>query len=177
MKFQSFCCHFVAFVLLFVADQGLLSSLARASSAPVPEHPQRAGTDAVSNIPACCALPTIRGVGMSVEFDAQLHTRIGAQFQGESVLPVGPFSASEKLAGDNSIWENFNRAGWQCSAVHDSMGVGKVLVVTGRQAAWIKRVAVTMYNSFPHIAVFDVASPTTAILRSRPPDGQMALSS
>lgn len=157
MKFQSFCCPFLAFALLFVPDHGLLSSLARASSAPMAAHSHFAAKAPDANIAARLALPAIRGAGITVEFDAQLHTRIGAQFPGESILPIGPFSTSEKLASDNSVWENFKRTDWHCSTVHDALGAGKMLVVAGRQGAWIKHVTVTVYDAFPDVAVFDVA--------------------
>jgi hypothetical protein len=44
-----------------------------------------------------------------------LHTQIGAWFQGETVIPIGPFSTSEKLAGDGSARENFKRTDRHCS--------------------------------------------------------------
>ncbi len=72
----------------------------------------------------------------------------------ETVL--GPFSASETLTTAGKVWTDFPLASQKQEPVHDAFGQGTRLTVEGKAGALTKKVAVTVYDDFPAMALFDV---------------------
>src|SRR5271165_2651017 len=99
--------------------------------------------------------PQIEGKLIRVEFDHNLHTRVVPLFT-PATKPLVPFSASETLAGATRTWSNFSLASAQTDQVSDAFGPGQRLTVTGKDGTLQKKVAVTIYNDFPSMAVFEV---------------------
>ncbi len=96
------------------------------------------------------------GKNVSVEFDAELHSRIVAHFTGKD-LPIGPMSASETVTVNGKIISDFGQVSQHTEDVHDKLGNGKRLVVTGKAETLQKTVSATVYDDFPSAIVFNVA--------------------
>jgi alpha-galactosidase len=97
----------------------------------------------------------VSGHGIRVEFDARLHSRVVATFEGRETV-LGRFSASETVSvagaelGDFALIEKAERE------VTDTFGRGRRLTVSGRAAGLRKTVSVTAYEDFPAAAVVQV---------------------
>jgi alpha-galactosidase len=101
------------------------------------------------------ALPQIQGEHLRVEFDRNLRTRVVARFDGAEIK-LGPFVASETVAGGGKTWTAFPLVSQKSGEVHDAFGAGKRLTVTGQSGPLRKEVTVTIYDEFPTMAFLDV---------------------
>ena len=101
----------------------------------------------------------IDGKQISIEFDAQMHSRVFARIGKE--VPVGPMAASETVIVSDKALQDFKLSSQRTEEVHDKLGDGKRLILEGNAGAISKTVAVTIYDSFPGTAVFNVAYKNT----------------
>jgi alpha-galactosidase len=92
---------------------------------------------------------------LRVEFDPYLQTRVIARF-GAKETPLGPFAASESVRTTTGRSSRFSFISQTADTVKDTIGAGRRLTVTGKNRNLTKTVAVTIYNDFPTLAVFDV---------------------
>jgi alpha-galactosidase len=113
-----------------------------------PQSPAQAVVDSSNS-------PQIESKLLRVEFDRRLHTRIVPLFT-PAAKPLVPFSASETLTGATRTWTDFTLTSAQTEQISDVFGQGRRLTVTGKDGTLQKKVAVTIYNDFPSIAVFQV---------------------
>jgi alpha-galactosidase len=90
-----------------------------------------------------------------VEFDARMHGRVVARFDGKST-PLGDFGPSEFVATPESAVQDFALAGQKRENVRDPRGHGRRLTITGKAAGLEKTVAITVYDEFPRMAFFQV---------------------
>jgi alpha-galactosidase len=91
---------------------------------------------------------------LRIEFDHNLHSRVVPLFT--ATKPLVPFSTSEVLLGTDRTWSDFTLSSTQTDHVSDVFGPGQRLTLTGKDGNLRKKVAVTIYNDFPSIAVFEV---------------------
>jgi len=92
---------------------------------------------------------------LRVEFDRKLYSRVVPLFAGAAKRLV-PFSASETVRGVGHGWSDFALTSVHRERVSDVFGAGERLTLTGKSSDLRKKIAVTMYDDFPSIAVFDV---------------------
>jgi alpha-galactosidase len=99
----------------------------------------------------------IGGGNIRIEFDSKMRSRVVAHFD-TSVrdVPVGEFSESEILLGENAVGRDFHLSAHNCRSLVDAIGRGKRLVLTGKSGPLVKTVKVTLYDDFPRLATFDV---------------------
>ena len=95
----------------------------------------------------------IEGKSVSVEFDAQMHSRVTAF----GTTPIGPMTASETVDADGKTLADFALTAQRTEAVHDKLGGGKRLIVEGKSGDLVKTVSVEVYDEFPTAAVFEVS--------------------
>jgi alpha-galactosidase len=95
------------------------------------------------------------GAGLRLEFDGVLHSRVVATGDG-GATELGPFAASESVSVAGAEVDDFAFAGSNTAAVEDTFGRGHRLTVLGRSGGLAKRLAATVYDDFPGVAVFDV---------------------
>jgi len=115
-------------------------------------------------VPAALAAPApareaaaIRGPVIGIVFDAALATRVVARLGGGEI-ELGPFLASEFVRAGGRDIQAFAFSGKQEEPADGEFGRGTRLVVRGRDAGsgLEKRVAVSLYDDFPSVAVFEV---------------------
>jgi alpha-galactosidase len=97
----------------------------------------------------------IESQNIRVEFDAQMHSRVVARFDGKAT-PVGDFGASEFVTTAGAPLQDFPLAGQKTENVRDTRGRGRRLTITGKTGGLEKTVAVTLYDDFPRMAFFQV---------------------
>jgi alpha-galactosidase len=115
-----------------------------------------AGAGAATPGPAPAAVASVSGGSIRVEFDARLWTRIVAVMDGKE-MPLGPFLASERIVVAGRELTDFAVAHHDEQSVEDPLGSGRRLTVVGRTGAGLeKTVAVSVYDSFPRTAFFQV---------------------
>ena len=100
-------------------------------------------------------MATIESQNIRVEFDAQMHSRVVAKFDGKAT-PVGDFGPSEFVTTAASPIQDFALAGQKRENVRDARGHGRRLTITGKAGGLEKTVAVTVYDEFPRMAFFQV---------------------
>jgi alpha-galactosidase len=110
----------------------------------------------------------IQGMNLRIEFDRNLHSRPIARFDNKETV-LGPFTASETVAGADKVVTNFQLISQKHEPVTDAFGAGERLIVTGKSGPLIKAVTVTMYEEFPAMAFFDVqySNASTATLATK----------
>ena len=108
---------------------------------------------AVAEVPT--ARPQIQGGNLRVEFDNRLRSRVIALFDNKETV-LGPFTASETVTTTGKLWTEFVLTSQKQAPIKDAFGEGKRLTIEGKAGALKKSVSVTVYNSFPTMAFFDV---------------------
>jgi alpha-galactosidase len=98
----------------------------------------------------------LQSPSLRIEFDQRMRSRVVARFDGKEI-PLGPFSASETVKGNQRSWQDFAVASQTRERVTDIYGNGEKLTVTGFSGGLRKNVSVTIYDEFPTVAVFDVS--------------------
>jgi alpha-galactosidase len=93
---------------------------------------------------------------LRIEFDSKLHSRVVPLFD-ETAKRLVPFSASETVTGVGRTWSDFTLTASSREHVSDIFGAGERLTLTGASGDLRKKIAVTIYDEFPSIAIFDVA--------------------
>ena len=104
--------------------------------------------------------PNIQSQSLRIEFDPNMRSRVVARMKGREI-PLGAFSASETVTGKERTWYDFAVASQMHERVTDGFGAGEKLTVTGSSGALSKTLAVTIYDDFPNLAVFDVSYTNT----------------
>jgi alpha-galactosidase len=104
---------------------------------------------------ACAAGAVVEGKGIRVEFDARMHSRVVAVFEGNEII-LGPYAASESVRAAGKIVTDFAFADRKQEAVHDALGAGTRFVLTGSAAGLRKTARATAYDEFPGMLVFEV---------------------
>jgi alpha-galactosidase len=102
----------------------------------------------------------IEGKNVRVEFDSQMRSRIIARF-GRKEMPLGPVARSEALRTATGERNHFHLTSQHTDHVKDKIGAGQRLTITAKTGDLTKTVAVTVYNDFPSLAVFDVSYANT----------------
>ncbi len=97
----------------------------------------------------------IESKNLRVEFDPYLRTRVIARFEAKEI-PLGPFAASESVSTPAGRRIRFSLISQTTDSVKDKIGAGQRLTVAGKTGNLVKTVAVTIYDDFPTLAVFDV---------------------
>ncbi|MCJ7815919.1 MAG: alpha-galactosidase, partial [Xanthomonadales bacterium] len=99
---------------------------------------------------------TIISAQTSIEFDALMHSRIGANF-GQPVAIESGFSASEYVIADGRMVTDFPLTGSTIQDTQDLLGKGVRYSMTGVSASSLeKRVELTRYDDFPGMITFRV---------------------
>src|SRR5678809_458301 len=96
---------------------------------------------------ALSALALVQGDGLRLEFDEHMQTRIVATGATEEVL--GPFTASEILRTDTGELGTFMFEERREDAVHDVLGDGVRVTLTGHAGSIAKIVDVSAYQQRP----------------------------
>ena len=98
----------------------------------------------------------IESSSLRIEFDRNMRSRVIARFNGNEV-PIGAFSASETVKGNERSWYNFALASQTRERIADSYGAGEKLGLTGISGGLRKSISIIIYDDFPNLAVFDVS--------------------
>jgi alpha-galactosidase len=106
------------------------------------------------------SLTQIQSPSLRIEFDQSMRSRVVARFDGKEV-PLGAFSASETVKGDQRSWQDFAVISQTHDRVTDAYGKGEKLTLTGVSSVLRKNLSVTIYDDFPNLAVFDVSYTNT----------------
>jgi alpha-galactosidase len=116
-------------------------------------RPDRATTRSTS---VAADLPRIQSPDLRIEFDNNMRSRVVARLNGKEV-PLGAFSASETVKGNERSWDDFALTAESHDRVTDSFGGGERLTLTGKSGVLRKNLSVIIYDEFPNLAVFDVS--------------------
>jgi len=92
---------------------------------------------------------------LQIEFDRRLHSRVIALF-AEAATAFVPFSASETVTAAGRVWSDFALVSSHRQRISDIFGAGEQLTLVGKSKGLRKKIAVTIYDDFPSIAIFDV---------------------
>jgi alpha-galactosidase len=98
----------------------------------------------------------LRGQALAIDFDARLHSRVVALFDGREIV-LGPFSPSETLVMADKELSDFAFERKEEERVADTLGPGQRYRLSGRSGDIEKTVEVTFYDEFPALAVFEVS--------------------
>ncbi|MBI3477705.1 MAG: alpha-galactosidase [Acidobacteria bacterium] len=139
--------YFISVVILAVLPMGVRSTVQPNQSA--------AGAKPVAG-----ESPYIQSQSLRIEFEKNMRSRVVARLKGKEV-PLGAFSASETVQGKDSSWGNFALESQAHERITDGFGGGEKLTLTGASGSLRKILAVTIYDEFPSLAVFDVSYTNT----------------
>jgi alpha-galactosidase len=95
---------------------------------------------------------SVRGVGIRVDFDDRLHSRVVA-LRGDQEVALGPYSPSEGLAVRGGVVEDFPFTSAVDEHAQDAFGSGHRLRLRGETPLLAKTVTATVYDAFPRLAV------------------------
>jgi len=95
------------------------------------------------------------GKFISVVFDEALHSRVVAKIDGREIV-IGDFGPSESLTVAQKEISDFTLVQVNHESVHDAMGAGQRLILTGTAPSLRKSIAVTTYDEFSRMAIFEV---------------------
>lgn len=101
-------------------------------------------------------LPRIESLDLRIEFDNHMRSRVVARLKGKE-NPLGAFSASETVKGNERSWYDFALTSQSHERVTDNFGNGERLNLTGTSGVLRKNLSVIIYDEFPNLAVFDVS--------------------
>lgn len=93
---------------------------------------------------------------LRIEFNQNMHSRVVARLKGKDI-PLGAFSASETVKGNERSWDNFALVSQTHERVTDIYGRGEKLTLVGNSDVLSKTVSVIVYDDFPNLAVFDIS--------------------
>jgi alpha-galactosidase len=116
-------------------------------------RPDRAATRSTS---VAADLPRIQSPNLRIEFDNNMRSRVVARLNGKEV-PLGAFSASETVKGNERSWDDFALTSQSHDRVTDAFGGGEKLTLTGTSSVLRKNLSVVIYDEFPNLAVFDAS--------------------
>src|ERR1035437_2296983 len=112
----------IIFGVLFVVGQATASA-------------DQTATDSVSSA-------HIESSSLRIEFDRNMRSRVVARFNANEV-PIGAFSASETVKGNERSWYNFALASQRRERITDSFGAGEKLSLAGISGGLRKNVSIT----------------------------------
>jgi alpha-galactosidase len=92
---------------------------------------------------------------LRIEFDQKMHSRVVARLEGKEV-PLGAFSASETVKGNEHSWDSFALVSQTHERITDIYGRGEKLTLVGNSDVLSKTLSVILYDDFPNLAVFDI---------------------
>jgi alpha-galactosidase len=95
------------------------------------------------------------GKNIRIEFNEMLHSRVVAKFEGRETA-IGDFAPSESVTVAGKEIRDFALHDVRRGSVRDAMGAGQRVTLTGAAPSLKKIVAVTTYDEFPQMAVFEV---------------------
>jgi alpha-galactosidase len=116
-------------------------------------QPDRAATRSTS---VAADLPRIQSPNLRIEFDSNMRSHVVARLNGKEV-PLGAFSASETVKGNERSWDDFALTSQSHDRVTDGFGGGERLTLSGKSGVLQKNLSVIIYDEFPNLAVFDVS--------------------
>src|SRR3954467_4239811 len=99
--------------------------------------------------------PQIQSQSLRIEFDKHTRSRVIARFNDREI-PLGTFSASETVQGNESTWNDFVLDSEKHEHISDNFGGGEKLTLIGSSGTLRKNLSVSIYDEFPNLAVFDV---------------------
>ncbi|MCS6952709.1 MAG: alpha-galactosidase [Bryobacterales bacterium] len=102
----------------------------------------------------------IESSGIRIEFNDRMHTRITARTDGRET-PLGAFQPSESVSLASGDVKDFVLRRVRSEKIRDRIGPGTRYTLTGDAASLRKTVLVTLYDSFPTMAVFQVSYENT----------------
>ncbi len=97
----------------------------------------------------------VEGKHIRIEFNRLMHTRVVARFDGKDIR-VGDFAPSEFITVSGNNLEDFKLDDQKRETVNDQLGSGQRFIITGIAPSLRKTVAVTCYEDFPYMALFEV---------------------
>jgi alpha-galactosidase len=118
--------------------------------------PLRSDRAATRSTSPATDFPRIQSSNLRIEFDNNMRSRVVARLKGKEV-PLGAFSASETIKGNERSWDDFALTWQSHDRVTDSFGGGERLALTGTSGVLRKNLSVIIYDEFPNLAVFDVS--------------------
>ena len=95
------------------------------------------------------------GRNIRIEFNEMMHSRVVAKFEG-SEIAIGDFAPSESLTVAGKEIRDFALHDVKRETVRDATGAGQRATLVGAAPFLKKIVAVTTYDDFPQMAVFEV---------------------
>ena len=96
----------------------------------------------------------VSGDGIRLDVDAHMRTRVVATSNRD--LALGPYTDSETLLTGGGELRDFSLESREEAEVSDAIGTGHSVILTGRSAGIIKRVAITAYPAHPHWLLLQV---------------------
>jgi alpha-galactosidase len=103
---------------------------------------------------------SVVGRNIRIEFNSALHSRVLALFGGRELV-IGDFSPSESIRVSGHDLADFAFQGQKLEAVRDQLGSGSRTILIGVAPSIEKKVTVTVYDTFPRMAFFEVAYTNT----------------
>ena len=105
--------------------------------------------------PSVSQKANVNGRNISIEFNETLESRVVAKFNGKQTV-MGDFAPSETLTVAGKEIRDFTLRNVERANVQDALGAGRRVTLTGTAPSLKKVVAVTTYDEFPKMAVFEV---------------------
>lgn len=106
------------------------------------------------------ASKTVAGKVIEIAFNDQLHSRVAANLPAGRV-EFGEFAPSEYLIIAGNSLTDFKFANKQVQQLSDKIGAGQQVVITGTAENLQKNVAISLYDDFPAMAVYQVTYTNT----------------
>ncbi|MCB0286580.1 MAG: alpha-galactosidase [Calditrichaeota bacterium] len=106
------------------------------------------------------ASKTVAGKVIEITFNDQLHSRVAANLPTGRV-EFGEFAPSEYLIIAGNSLTDFKYANKQVQQLSDKIGSGQQVVFTGTAENLQKNVAISLYDDFPGMAVYQVTYTNT----------------
>jgi alpha-galactosidase len=105
--------------------------------------------------------PQIQGGNIRIELDNRLRSRVVARF-GNKETVMGPLVASEIVTTADTNLTPFLMTSQKQERTKDIFGDGTQLILEGKNATLTKKLTITIYDSFPAMAFFDVQYTNTS---------------
>ncbi|HUO28560.1 MAG TPA: glycoside hydrolase family 36 protein [Bryobacteraceae bacterium] len=102
----------------------------------------------------------VEGKSIRIDFDGNMHSRVVAALAGHAHV-IGDFTPSEVIVVSGREIDDFLLQAQKREAVRDRFGSGFRTLLTGVAPSLKKTVAVTVYDAFPAVAIFEVAYTNT----------------
>jgi len=103
---------------------------------------------------------TVDGKNIQLLFDDKMHSKVVAKL-GDRPVEIGGYSPSEFVVVSGNEMKDFALQEHRREPLDDNIGTGNKFIIAGNGAALRKEIAISLYDDFPNMAVYQVSYTNT----------------